>query len=135
MASVRGDSSHFLSLPRHGLETAALISADCDGARDRQSFDEVVLPHLDAAYRLARWLMRNEDDAEDVVQEAALRAFRYFRTFPAEMGGPGSSVSFATPAPGWRGHRFHALIPTRSTKSSTAALGHRPILNAAASHR
>jgi len=45
------------------------------------SFDEVVLPHLDAARRLARWLLGNEDDAEDAVQEAALRALRYFRTF------------------------------------------------------
>ena len=45
------------------------------------SFDELILPHLDAAYRLARWLMANEHDAEDVVQEASLRAFRYFRTF------------------------------------------------------
>lgn len=44
-------------------------------------FDEVVLPHLDAAYRLAAWLVRNEHDAEDVVQDAALNAFRYFRTF------------------------------------------------------
>jgi RNA polymerase sigma-70 factor (ECF subfamily) len=52
----------------------------------RQSFDEVVLPHLDAARRLARWLMRNEHDAEDALQEAALRAFRYFRTF---SGGDG----------------------------------------------
>ena len=50
------------------------------------SFDEVVLPHLDVAYRLARWLMRNEHDAEDVVQEASLRALRYFRTF---TGGDG----------------------------------------------
>jgi len=46
-----------------------------------ESFDDVVLPHLDAAYRLARWLMRNEHDAEDAVQEASLRALRYFRTF------------------------------------------------------
>ena len=46
-----------------------------------QTFDEVVLPHLDAAYRLARWRLRNEQDVEDVVQEASLRAFRYFRTF------------------------------------------------------
>jgi RNA polymerase sigma-70 factor, ECF subfamily len=46
-----------------------------------ENFEEVVLPHLDAAYRLARWLMANEHDAEDVVQEASLRAFRYFRTF------------------------------------------------------
>ena len=51
-----------------------------------ESFDEVVLPHLDAAYRLARWLMRNEEDAEDVVQEASLRAFRYFRTFTGGNG-------------------------------------------------
>jgi RNA polymerase sigma-70 factor (ECF subfamily) len=46
-----------------------------------ECFEEVVLPHLAAAHRLARWLMRNEHDAEDVVQEALLRAFRYFRTF------------------------------------------------------
>src|SRR3989442_15490434 len=51
-----------------------------------ESFDEVVLPHLDAAYRLARWLVWNEDDAEDVVQEAALRALRYFRTFTGGNG-------------------------------------------------
>jgi RNA polymerase sigma-70 factor (ECF subfamily) len=47
----------------------------------RESFDAVVLPHLNAGYRLARWLMRDEHDAEDAVQEAALRALRYFRTF------------------------------------------------------
>ncbi|HJR61011.1 MAG TPA: sigma-70 family RNA polymerase sigma factor [Vicinamibacterales bacterium] len=45
------------------------------------TFDDVVVPHLDAAHRLARWLVGNEHDAEDVVQEASLRAFRYFRTF------------------------------------------------------
>lgn len=48
------------------------------GATD---FADVVLPHLDAAYNLARWLAWNEDDAEDVVQEACVRALRYFRTF------------------------------------------------------
>lgn len=46
-----------------------------------ERFEDVVVPHLDAAYRLARWLVRNEHDAEDIVQEASLRAFRYFRTF------------------------------------------------------
>lgn len=46
-----------------------------------ETFEEAVLPHLDAGRRLARWLMRNEHDADDVVQEASLRAFRYFRTF------------------------------------------------------
>jgi RNA polymerase sigma-70 factor, ECF subfamily len=45
------------------------------------SFDEIILPHLDAAHNLARWLMRSGDDAEDVVQEAYMRAFRYFGTF------------------------------------------------------
>jgi RNA polymerase sigma-70 factor, ECF subfamily len=51
-----------------------------------ESFDQVVLPHLDAAYGLACWLMRNEHDAEDVVQEASLRALRYFRTFTGGNG-------------------------------------------------
>jgi RNA polymerase sigma-70 factor (ECF subfamily) len=41
-------------------------------------FEQVVLPHLDAAYNLARWLTRNDHDAEDVVQEAVLRAYRFF---------------------------------------------------------
>lgn len=45
------------------------------------TFEEVVLPHLDSAYNLARWLTRSEQDAEDVVQEACLRAFRYFPSF------------------------------------------------------
>jgi len=44
-------------------------------------FDEIILPHLDAAYNLARWLVRSNEDADDVVQEACLRAFRYFATF------------------------------------------------------
>jgi len=42
------------------------------------SFEEVMLPHLDAAHNLAKWLLRNEEDAQDVVQEAYLRAFRSF---------------------------------------------------------
>ncbi len=44
-------------------------------------FEQTVLPHLDAAYNLARWLTRNDQDAEDVVQEAVLRAFRFYGTF------------------------------------------------------
>ena len=49
--------------------------------RRRSRFESVVLPHLDAAYALARWLTRNDADAADVVQEAMLRAFRYFDSY------------------------------------------------------
>jgi RNA polymerase sigma-70 factor, ECF subfamily len=48
---------------------------------DLPNFERAVLPHLDAAYNLARWLTRNEQDAQDVVQEAYLRAFRFFPGF------------------------------------------------------
>jgi RNA polymerase sigma-70 factor (ECF subfamily) len=41
-------------------------------------FEETVLPHLDAAFNYARWLTRNEADAEDVVQDACVRAMRFF---------------------------------------------------------
>ncbi len=49
-------------------------------------FEAVVLPHLDAAYTLARYLLRNEHDAEDVVQDACLRALKYFAGFRGEEG-------------------------------------------------
>jgi RNA polymerase sigma-70 factor (ECF subfamily) len=44
---------------------------------DRARFEQVVMPHLDAAHNLARWLTRNGPDAEDVVQDACVRALRY----------------------------------------------------------
>jgi RNA polymerase sigma-70 factor (ECF subfamily) len=46
-------------------------------------FDEVFLPHMAEAYRLAQWLTGNANDAEDVVQDAAIRAFRGIKTFGA----------------------------------------------------
>jgi RNA polymerase sigma-70 factor, ECF subfamily len=51
-----------------------------------EGFERVVLPHLDAAYNLARWLLRSPADCEDVVQEACLRALRFFDGF---RGGDG----------------------------------------------
>jgi RNA polymerase sigma-70 factor (ECF subfamily) len=45
------------------------------------SFEEIVLPHLDSAFRLARCLTRDEHDAQDVLQDAYLRAFKYFDAF------------------------------------------------------
>ena len=74
-----------------------------------QSFDEVVLPHIDAGYRLAHWLMRNEHDAEDVVQDATLRAFRYFRTFTGGNGRAWFLRIVRNTCCGWRGHRNDAL--------------------------
>ena len=74
-----------------------------------ETFDEVVLPHLDVAYRLARWLMRNEQDAQDVVQEASLRAFRYFRTFTGGDGRAWFLRIVRNTCSGWRGRRFEAL--------------------------
>ncbi len=50
------------------------------------SFEEVMLPHLPTAYNLARWLLRNDHDAEDAVQEAYLKALRAFDRF---RGGDG----------------------------------------------
>ena len=47
----------------------------------RAYFEQTVLSNLDAAYNLARWLTRDDGDAEDVVQEACLRAFRFFDSF------------------------------------------------------
>src|SRR5439155_18825982 len=44
-------------------------------------FESLVMPHLDAAYNLARWLTHNDQDAQDVVQEAAMRALRYMGGF------------------------------------------------------
>jgi RNA polymerase sigma factor (sigma-70 family) len=53
-----------------------------------QNFEESTLPHLGAAYNLARWLTRDNTDAEDVVQEAYLRAFRHFGSFRGGDGRP-----------------------------------------------
>jgi RNA polymerase sigma-70 factor (ECF subfamily) len=49
-------------------------------------FDEMILPHLDAAYNLARWILRNDSDARDVVQESYLRALRFFDRFHGADG-------------------------------------------------
>jgi RNA polymerase sigma-70 factor (ECF subfamily) len=53
---------------------------------DLISFEALMLPHLDAAHNLAKWLLRNEQDAQDVVQEAYLRAFRSFSGFRGTNG-------------------------------------------------
>ncbi|GAB3453837.1 hypothetical protein GCM10027321_04410 [Massilia terrae] len=49
-------------------------------------FRELILPHLDSAFNLACWLTHNRDDAQDVVQEAAMRAYKYFAGFHGDDG-------------------------------------------------
>src|SRR5262245_60810731 len=77
---------------RSGFQTGDMTIdtnyADCyrPGVRGCEEFDQVVLPHLEAGRRLAKWLVRNPDDVDDVVQEASLRAFRYFATFTGGNG-------------------------------------------------
>jgi RNA polymerase sigma factor (sigma-70 family) len=56
------------------------------GADERDRFEQAVLPHLGAAYNLARWLTRAEHDAEDIVQEAYLRALKSFSGFHGADG-------------------------------------------------
>jgi RNA polymerase sigma factor (sigma-70 family) len=64
------------------------LVASTSGSRDSMSglddnarFRSIVMPHIDEAYRLAQWLASNRTDAEDIVQEASLRAFRAIRDF------------------------------------------------------
>jgi RNA polymerase sigma factor (sigma-70 family) len=59
-----------------------------EGAQEHElaSFEAMMLPHMDAAHNLARWLLRNEQDAQDVVQEAYLRAFKSFSGFHGSNG-------------------------------------------------
>jgi RNA polymerase sigma-70 factor (ECF subfamily) len=68
----------------------AVIQKDAEEgvAREHElaSFEAMMLPHLDAAHNLARWLMRNAQDAQDVVQEAYMRAFKSFSGFHGSNG-------------------------------------------------
>jgi RNA polymerase sigma-70 factor (ECF subfamily) len=64
------------------LETCSVSKDQRLKEQEHQThFEEIIMPHLDAAYNLARWLTRNEHDAQDVVQDAFLRAFKFFESF------------------------------------------------------
>src|SRR5206468_4118883 len=73
---------------RKVVKFTVLKKADPDHAESAElaSFEETMLPHIDAAHNLARWLLRNEQDAQDVVQEAYLRAFKSFGGFHGSNG-------------------------------------------------
>ncbi len=66
---------------RSTLRLAASAAPDRISGDDNARFATVVMPHIDDAYRLAHWLTGNRTDAEDVVQDASLRAFRAIRSF------------------------------------------------------
>ncbi len=57
-----------------------------DRESSRTRFEGAILPHLSAAYNLARWLVRSEQEAQDLVQEACLRALTFFESFRGEDG-------------------------------------------------
>ncbi|HEY3131706.1 MAG TPA: sigma-70 family RNA polymerase sigma factor [Acidobacteriota bacterium] len=63
----------------HGAKASS--SVKLKGKDKLTRFEQSILPYMDAAYNLARWLTRNDDDAEDMVQEAYLRAFKFFDSF------------------------------------------------------
>jgi RNA polymerase sigma-70 factor, ECF subfamily len=65
-----------------------VIETDSDAAQRSARFQQMALPHLDAAFNLARWLCGNPNDAEDIVQDAYIRAFRYFDMFHGDNARP-----------------------------------------------
>ncbi|TDN70342.1 RNA polymerase sigma factor [Paraburkholderia sp. BL10I2N1] len=69
-------------------ETERNAAGTYDQAARSRRFQQLALPHLDAAYNLARWLCGNASDADDVVQEAFMRAFRFFDTFRGDSARP-----------------------------------------------
>jgi RNA polymerase sigma-70 factor (ECF subfamily) len=72
-----------------GVKFAVMQRDEKQGAAQEHelaSFEAMMLPHMDAAHNLARWLLRNEQDAQDVVQEAYLRAFKSFSGFHGGNG-------------------------------------------------
>jgi RNA polymerase sigma factor (sigma-70 family) len=79
---IMPDSTTAMEFKRPALRLAASDVRDSmSGFDDNARFASVVMPHIDAAYNLAQWLTGNRTDAEDVVQEASLRAFRAVRGF------------------------------------------------------
>ena len=78
-----------------------------------RAFEETVLPHLDAAYNYARWLAKNDAEAQDVVQDACLRAMRYFATL---RDGDGRAWLFAIVRNTW----YSRLSRSATVMESTA---------------
>ena len=71
-------------IERNGWRVGIVMSNRTEGSAQEQRFREAALPHLDAVYTLARYLLREPTDAEDAVQECYLRALRHFDTSRGE---------------------------------------------------
>ena len=69
---------------RHDAGINAAHRGSIEQTMPRQTFEEVVLPHLDAAFNYARWLTKSDADAEDVVQDAYVRALRFFSSLRSD---------------------------------------------------
>jgi RNA polymerase sigma factor (sigma-70 family) len=78
------DGAVFISVDRR----TGMPGGDTRGDGRRARFEREVLPHLDAAYNLARWLLRDGEEAADAVQEACLRAYKYFDGFHGDNAKP-----------------------------------------------
>ncbi|MBA2962151.1 MULTISPECIES: sigma-70 family RNA polymerase sigma factor [Ramlibacter] len=90
---------------------------------DLSRFERLALPHLDAAWNLARWLTRDEQDAQDVVQEAMLRALRYFAAFRGENARPWLLAIVRNTCMGWlRDNRPALLSPLDDEEDEGAQL-------------
>src|SRR5207244_9111729 len=68
----------------HGAGINLASQESIEQTMPRQTFEEVVLPHLDAAFNYARWLTKSDADAEDVVQDAYVRALRFFTSLRSD---------------------------------------------------
>jgi RNA polymerase sigma factor (sigma-70 family) len=82
-----------------------------------RGFEDAVLPHLDAAFNYARWLTRNDADAEDVVQDACVRAMRYFTSL---RGGDARAWLFAIVRNAWYSRLSRSATVMESTQLTDA---------------
>ena len=103
------------------LSVGAASFAGHTGAMATDSFEAIILPHFDAGHRLARWLMRDEHDAEDVVQEASLRALRYFRTFAGGDARAWFLRIVRNTCYGWRRYGYHAATDSFDEEQHSGA--------------
>jgi RNA polymerase sigma-70 factor (ECF subfamily) len=98
-----------------------------DGGRN-QRFAALALPHLDAAYNLARWLVRNDDDANDIVQDAFLRALRAFDGFKGDKARPWLLAIVRNTAFTWlhKNRRTNVEVPYEEDIHGDAGAQHGP---------